>query len=107
MSLEFSGRQAIKFGNLAVYPEGTTELRLRLQNISLNTDSDVSDAIEVLSSFFPSNKAEVKTFMQNEMETYELNKLRIYLISGEDGVKAVESSLQSELTRIMKEGSSV
>lgn len=107
MSLKFSGRQAIQFGDLAVYPETSTELRLRLQNISLGTDSDVSEAIEVLSSFFPSNKAKVKTFMQNEMEPYELTKLRIYLISGNDGIKAVESSLQSELTRVMKEGSSV
>lgn len=101
--LEFRGREAIKFGDLAVFPQDTPELRLRIRKVNFNTDTDTQEAIEVMSSFFPEHKDEVKRFLQEQMKDYELAMLQTYLVGGSSAVGMVERSIERDMERRVKE----
>lgn len=101
--LEFKGKQAIAFKDLKVVPQSTTELRLRLRNVDFTTDEKTKEAIEVMSSFFPDKKTEVKQFMTDEMEVYELSQLQAYLAGGQVALDLVEKQMERAMVDAVEE----
>lgn len=103
MALKFRGKEAVEFGSLAVFPQETPELKLRIRNVNLTTDTNIQEAIEVMSSFFPTHKEEVKSFMQEQMKDFELGQLQAYLVGGSSAVDIVGRSLDRDIDRRMDE----
>lgn len=102
-TMKFEGKKAIEFGKLKAIPKSTAELRLRIRDIDFTTEERTAEAIEVLASFFPDKKSEVKRFLTEEMEIFELNKLQAYLVGGEAAVEMIERNLETNLQRAIEQ----
>ena len=102
--MKFEKKQAVGFGNIKAVPRVTTELKMRLRNISFETDSNIAEAIEVMSACFPERQQEIKQFMAEEMEDYDLQTLQTYLIGGQSAIDMVRETIQKELRDSLKEG---
>lgn len=95
MGLKFNKLEAVEFGDIKVTPIGTTELKLRVQLALENskTKEGIEELTDVLASFFPEKKAEVKSFIEANMTLDDMAILAAYLISGNDGVARVRGAM--------------
>lgn len=104
MALQFNGKQAVGFKDLKVIPEITPELRLRLKNSGdLSTEAGKAGLIEVMSSCFPTHKAEVKEFMSTDMDDDQLAELYMFLAGGSMSLDATKDALRENIAAKMRE----
>lgn len=99
MKLQFDKVEEIGFGDLQVRPNVTPELRLRLEEIKFDTEADLQEAKEVLSSVFGEHKDEVRAFMDVNMVKFSLQQLQAYLIGG----PALVEKMDQQMTNLMLE----
>ena len=73
-------------------PRLTQGLRLRLEQISFDTEANAQDAYEILADCFPDDHDFVLDFIKNEMMPRDPQTLRNYLLNGTEGLKAEQSA---------------
>lgn len=91
--LNFDGIQPVGFYDKTTKthrqctPRLTQGLRLRLEQISFDTEANAQDAYEILADCFPDDRDFVLDFIKNEMMPRDPQTLRNYLLNGTDGIK--------------------
>lgn len=96
--LNFDGIQPVGFYDKTTKthrqctPRLTQGLRLRLEQISFDTEANAQDAYEILADCFPDDRDFVLDFIKNEMMPRDPQTLRNYLLNGTEGLKAEQSA---------------
>lgn len=96
--LNFDGIQPVGFYDKTAKthrqctPRLTQGLRLRLEQISFDTEANAQDAYEILADCFPDDRDFVLDFIKNEMMPRDPQTLRNYLLNGTEGLKAEQSA---------------
>ena len=102
--LHFNGLEPIDFKGKLCEPKIDAEKKLRLQEISFETESKVREADEVLASCFDEEYA--KKFIRTKLSTDDKVVLKTYLVGGETGLnrlsKATDEAVEKYITRAME-----
>lgn len=102
----------VDFEDFQAMPEVNQELRLRLQNLKFQTESQIDQAKDVISSAFPNDKAQVRQFLDdNFATTITLQELQSYLLGGESALtefrertnKAMDTAIEKVMERSINE----
>lgn len=98
MGLKFNKLEAVEFGDIKAAPVATTELKLRVQLAleDIKTKDGMDNLVEILASFFPEKKVEIKSFIEANMTVDDMALLAAYFISGETGVERVRKQMGGE-----------
>lgn len=96
MAFKVSTKSSVEFNGKEFIPEVTTELRIRIGEISFQTEEDSKKADKVLSECFPGNENEVLALLP-KVSIYEKQLLRAYLVGGDRAVEAIEHELIRQL----------
>lgn len=99
MDLQFDKIKKIGFGDMAVAPKITPELRMRLKTLDLKTESGLDEAKEVMSSCFGDKAKKVREFMDENMTDVNLSMLQTYLIAGKQGLDLIREELLKSVER--------
>ncbi len=107
LSLKKIKMAPVDFEDFTAMPQVNQELRLRLQNLKFQTEAQLDQAKDVLSSAFPEEKAQVRKFLDdNFVGAITLQELQAYLLGGEASLveyrervtramdKAIEKSME-------------
>lgn len=86
--------EAVIFGDFKAVPHMTQEKKLRVGNIKLSLGRE-SEAMDVLASCFGDDEAEVRRFMEKNMNLTDLARLQAYLLGGDDAVAALEARMKA------------
>lgn len=104
--LHFNGLEPIDFKGKLCEPKIDAEKKLRLQEISFDTEERVKKADEVLASCFDEEYA--KDFIKEKLSTDDKMVLKMYLVGGETGLnrlsKATDGAIEKYITRAMGVG---
>lgn len=104
MALQFNGKAAVGFKDLKLVPEPTPELRLRIKQVGdFTTETGRSETIEVMASYFPSHKQQVKDFMLTDMDDDQLAELYMFLAGGSMSLDAAKDALRENIAKAMRE----
>lgn len=95
--LSFSGLQPVSFGGQECAPKLDTEIRLRIANVKLETASEIEHAAKVFAEAFPNDKDYVREFIENQMSTYELRELQVYLTQGAKAAKDISEVIKTAM----------
>lgn len=102
--LHFNGLEPIDFKGKMCEPKIDTEKKLRLQEISFETEEKARHADDVLASCFEEDFA--KDFIREKLSTDDKIVLKTYLIGGETGLnrlsKATDGAIEEYITRAME-----
>lgn len=99
MGLNFNKIEPVQFGDIVAMPKIDEETKLRLQNINLSTVQGWNDGVELMAGCFSEKKDEVKDFMKNNMNSFDLNKLQAYLMGGDSMVEMLEKKMERILDK--------
>ena len=104
--LHFNGLEPIDFKGKLCEPKIDAEKKLRLQEISFETEEKARIADDVLASCFDEEYA--KTFIKEKLSVDDKVVLKTYLTSGETGLnrlsKATDGAIEQYITRAMESG---
>lgn len=104
--LHFNGLEPIDFKGHLCEPKIDAEKKLRLQEISFETEEKARIADDVLASCFDDDYA--KDFIRNKLSNDDKIVLKTYLVGGETGLnrlsKATEGAIEQYVTRALKDG---
>lgn len=104
--LHFNGLEPIDFKGKLCEPKIDAEKKLRLQEISFETEEKARIADDVLASCFDEDFA--KDFIRNKLSNDDKIVLKTYLVGGETGLnrlsKATEGAIEQYVTRALKDG---
>ena len=102
--------EPVKFGDMELAPTITAELKLRISNLSYQTEDDLEKAMTTLSKAFRGKEQEVKQFMEANMFPNDLARLATYLIAGPSGLKQLDARIdylwQKEMDRYLEKAKS-
>lgn len=102
--LHFNGLEPIDFKGKLCEPKIDAEKKLRLQEISFETEEKARTADDVLASCFDDDYA--KTFIREKLSTEDKIVLRTYMIGGETGLnrlsKATDGAIEKYVTRAIE-----
>lgn len=102
--LHFNGLEPIDFKGTMCEPKIDAEKKLRLQEISFETEEKARKADDVLASCFDEDYA--KNFIREKLSTEDKVVLKTYLTSGETGLnrlsKATDGAIEKYITRAME-----
>lgn len=94
--------EPVEFGEISELPQVTTELRMRLEQARFDTDDNIKDSIEVISSAFPKNKDAIREYLSSPaIITFELARLRGYLTGGDVAVAALDNSFNVAIEKVV------
>jgi len=95
MALQFSGIEAVSFGDIVEVPQIDNSIRIRLGEAmkQVNTENGMNTMIDLVVSCFPNNRERVREFINKQMTTLDLEILVTYLTSGQRGVDMIERRL--------------
>ena len=101
--LHFNGLEPIDFKGHLCEPKIDNEKRLRLAKLKFDTESQISEANDVLASCFDDDFA--KNFIREKLSIEDKMVLQVYLTGGETGVnrlsRASDASIEKYLERAM------
>lgn len=101
--LNFSGLQPVGFGGRECMPKLDAELRLRIQMMKTETEADKERGAEILAEAFPKDSEYVRKFILEQMTSYEMRELQVYLSQGAEAAKnisdAVKEALKDEIRK--------
>lgn len=101
--LKFSGIQPVQFGGRDCAPTTlSTELKLRVERASFETEEQEKRADEVLASCFPDDEAYVLDFLQTKMTATDKRFLQAYLTGGEKAIAILEDTIKTGIARRME-----
>lgn len=90
----------VDFEDFQAMPEVNQELRLRLSNLKFATESQINQAKDVLASAFPTEKARVRQFFDDNFSgTITLQELQSYLLGGEEGLEEYRERVHRTLDK--------
>lgn len=99
--LHFNGLEPIDFRGKLCEPKLDVEKRLRLQNISFDTEEKTREANDVLASCFDDEYA--RNFIREKLSNDDKLVLKTYLVGGETGLNrlsdATNRAIESYLSR--------
>ena len=102
--LHFNGLEPIDFKGHMCEPKIDAEKKLRLQEISFETEEKARKADEILASCFEEEYA--KNFIKEKLSADDKIVLKTYLIGGETGLnrlsKATDGAIEEYVTRAME-----
>ena len=102
--LHFNGLEPIDFKGKLCEPKIDAEKKLRLQEISFETEEKARIADDILASCFDEDYA--KDFIREKLSTEDKVVLKTYLTSGETGLnrlsKATDGAIEQYITRAME-----
>ena len=104
--LHFNGLEPIDFKGHMCEPQIDAEKKLRLQEISYETEEKARKADEILASCFVEDFA--KEFIKNKLSNDDKIVLKTYLLGGETALnrlsKATDGAIEQYITRALKDG---
>lgn len=100
--LNFEGFQPVGFGGRDCTPKIDAELRLRIQSLKWDTESDREHADEMLAKAFPEDKDYVCTFLKEQMTLNEKRKLQTYLVGGMSAVRTMDQAIDRAIAEAMR-----
>ena len=99
--LHFNGLEPIDFKGHMCEPKIDAEKRLRLQEISFETEAKAREADDVLVSCFEDDYA--KDFIRNKLSADDKVVLKTYLVGGETGLnnlsRATDGAIEKYVSR--------
>lgn len=99
--LHFNGLEPIDFKGRLCEPKIDAEKKLRLQEISFETEEKARIADDILASCFDEDFA--KDFIRNKLSNADKEVIRTYLTSGETGLnrlsEATNGAIEKYITR--------
>ena len=102
--LHFNGLEPIDFKGRMCEPKIDAEKKLRLQEISYETEEKARIADDILASCFEEEYA--KTFIREKLSNDDKIVLKTYLTSGETGLnrlsKATDGAIEKYVTRALE-----
>ena len=102
--LHFNGLEPIDFKGHLCEPKLDAEKKLRLANISFETDAKAIEADNVLASCFEDDYA--KEFIRTKLSTDDKVVLKTYLTGGETGLnnlsRATDGAIEKYVIRAME-----
>ena len=102
--LHFNGLEPIDFKGTMCEPKIDAEKKLRLQEISFDTETKIKEADDVLASCFDEEFA--KNFIREKLSADDKMVLKTYLLGGETGLnrlsKATDGVIEKYLTRTLE-----
>lgn len=102
--LHFNGIEPIDFKGHMCEPKIDAEKKLRLQEISFETETKAREADDVLVSCFDDDFA--KSFIREKLSIDDKVVLKTYLVGGETGLnrlsKATDGAIEQYITRAME-----
>lgn len=102
--LHFNGLEPIDFKGTMCEPKIDAEKKLRLQEISFETEEKARQANDVLASCFEEDFA--KEFIRKKLSNDDKIVLKTYLVGGETGLnrlsKATDGAIEQYITRAME-----
>lgn len=101
MALKLQKIEKVEFGDLAVEPKMTQELRLRVSKLKIS-EANIDTAREILSSCFGEFAAEVKEFMEKNLFIMDLTRIQVYLTQGASGLEGFEKRMDDFMKEEMK-----
>lgn len=103
--LHFNGLEPIDFKGTMCEPKIDAEKKLRLQEISFETEEKARQADDVLASCFDTDYA--KDFIREKLSKDDKIVLKTYLLGGETGLnrlsKATDGAIEKYITRALEE----
>lgn len=104
--LHFNGLEPIDFKGKLCEPKMDTEKKLRLSQVKFETEEQIREADEILSSCFDDDYA--KTFIREKLSVDDKVVLKTYLCNGETGLNRLstvtEGAIEKYITRAMDKG---
>lgn len=102
--LHFNGLEPIDFKGHMCEPKIDAEKKLRLQEISFETEEKARHADDVLASCFEEDFA--KDFIREKLSTDDKTVIKTYLLGGETGLnrlsKATDGAIEKYITRAVE-----
>ena len=95
--LHFNGLEPIDFKGKLCEPKLDAEKKLRLANIKFETEEQISNADDILTSCFDDEYA--KTFIREKLSVDDKIVLRTYLCNGETGLNRLSSVTEGAIEK--------
>lgn len=104
--LHFNGLEPIDFKGKLCEPKIDAEKKLRLQDISYETEEKARIADDILASCFEDDYA--KDFIRNKLSSDDKVVLKTYLVGGETGLnnlsRATDGAIEKYISRAIGDG---
>lgn len=98
MALEFNKIQPVRFGDFEAVPKVTTSAKMRLREISFKTQEEISESKSILAGCFGKNEDKVLDFMNENMSTFDMQRLQAYLLGGDAMLDTFDKAIQEAMS---------